>query len=215
MASQIMEIIIFSVQPIIISEGQSLLANDKWNNALSTLTQQNGVRTAYWGQTIEAQDKVYLFIDWISKQHCVDFKQSTAFATLQTNIDNITPGTPQSIYVPIAPHMYPRIFHDGVIEIAIFSSYNSSFIDTFARFSSIIVDTQGCTGIAKDIATNEILVDIEETGGSEELYVALIGWLDVATHRIAMETDAFKQNVPLIEECSRVITVYHIKIVMV
>lgn len=62
MASQIMEIIIFSVQPIIINEAQSLLTNSKWNDALSTLTQQNGARTAYWGQTIESQEKVYLLI---------------------------------------------------------------------------------------------------------------------------------------------------------
>lgn len=153
--------------------------------------------------------------DWISTQHCVNFKQSTAFITFQTNLDLIILGAPRSIYVPIAPHMYPRIFHDGVIEIAIFSSYNSSFIDTFAKFSSIIKDAQGCTGIAKDTATNEILGEIGETGGSEQLYVALIGWLDVATHLIAMETKAFKENVPLIEECFQAITVCHIKKVIV
>lgn len=62
MASQSMEILIFDVQPSIINETQSLLANKKWKDALSTLTQQNGIRTAYWGQTIESQDKVYLLI---------------------------------------------------------------------------------------------------------------------------------------------------------
>jgi hypothetical protein len=62
MAPQTMEIIFFTLQPSTIDEGQSLLANTSWNNALSTLTQQSGVRTAYWGQTNESQDKVYLLI---------------------------------------------------------------------------------------------------------------------------------------------------------
>ncbi|KAL7941908.1 hypothetical protein V8C42DRAFT_360595 [Trichoderma barbatum] len=213
MASQIMEIIIFDVQPIIMIEVQSLLTNAKWNNALSTLTQQNGMRTAYWGQTIESQDKVYLLIDWISTQHCVKFKQSTAFTTFRTNLDVIILGAPRSIYVPIAPQMYPPIFHDGLTEIAIFSSYNSSFVDTFDRFSYVIKASYGCTGIAKDIASNEILEAVGETG--EHLYVAMIGWLDLATHRIAMDSKAFKEHVPSVEGCVQVITVFHVKMAMV
>lgn len=62
MASQSMEIFMFDVQPRIIKETQSLLTNSEWNDALSTLKQQDGVRTAYWGQTVESQDKVYLLI---------------------------------------------------------------------------------------------------------------------------------------------------------
>lgn len=62
MASQITEIIIFNMQPIVINEANSLLAHGKWNDTLSTLTQQDGVRTVYWGQTIESQGKVYLLL---------------------------------------------------------------------------------------------------------------------------------------------------------
>lgn len=62
MASQIMEIIIFDVQPIITNEAHLLFTNSEWNDTLSTLTQQNGVRAVHWGQTIESQDKVYLLI---------------------------------------------------------------------------------------------------------------------------------------------------------
>ncbi|KAM0262601.1 hypothetical protein ACHAQJ_001646 [Trichoderma viride] len=62
MASQVMEIVVFNVQPIVMHEAPSLFADSRWNDALSTLTQQNGVRMAYWGQTIESQDKVYLLI---------------------------------------------------------------------------------------------------------------------------------------------------------
>lgn len=118
------------------------------------------------------------------------------------------------LYVPIAPQMYPQIFDNVLTEIAIFSSYNSSFIDTFDSFSSVIKKSQGCTGVAKDIATNEIPGDVIE-GGSEQLYVAMIGWLDLATHRTAMDSVAFKENVPSVEACVQVITVYHIKLVTV
>lgn len=52
----------FDVQPRIIKETQSLLTNSEWNDALSILKQQDGVRTVYWGQTVESQDKVYLLI---------------------------------------------------------------------------------------------------------------------------------------------------------
>lgn len=52
----------FDVQPKVIKETQSLLTNSEWDDALSTLKEQDGVRTAYWGQTIESQDKVYLLI---------------------------------------------------------------------------------------------------------------------------------------------------------
>lgn len=110
--------------------------------------------------------------------------------------------------------MYPQIFDNVLTEIAIFSSYNSDFIDTFDSFSSVIKRTHGCTGVAKDIATNDILGDVGE-GGSEKLYVAMIGWLDLATHCEAMESEVFKENVPSVEACVQVITVYHIKIVTV
>jgi hypothetical protein len=118
------------------------------------------------------------------------------------------------IYVPIVPQMYPQIFNNALTEIAIFSSYNSSFIDTFDTFSSVIKKAQGCTGVAKDIGTNEIAGDVRE-GGGEKLYVAMIGWLDLATHRTAMESVAFKENVPSVEACFKVITVYHVKLVTV
>lgn len=154
-------------------------------------------------------------VDWISTQHCVKFKQSTAFTAFRTNLDLIILGAPRSIYVPIAQQMYPQIFHNVLTEIAIFSSYNSNFIDTFDNFSAVIKKTQGCTGIAKDIATNEISGDVGEAGGGERLYVAMIGWLDLATHRIAMKSEAFKENVPSVEACVQVITVYHIKMVIV
>lgn len=116
------------------------------------------------------------------------------------------------IYVPIAPQMYPQIFNNVLTEIAIFSSYNASFIDTFDNFSSVIKKAQGCTGVAKDIGINEIPGDVRE-GESEKLYVALIGWLDLATHRTAMESVAFKDNVPSVEACVQLITVYHVKLV--
>lgn len=153
--------------------------------------------------------------DWISTQHCVRFKQSTAFTAFQTNLDLIIFGAPKSIYVSIAPQMYPEIFHNALTEIAIFSSYNSSFIDTFGSFSSVIKKTQGCTGITTDIATNKVSGVVGETDGGEKLYVAMIGWLDLATHRIAMESDAFKENVPSVEACVQGVTVYHVKMVMV
>ncbi|UKZ64022.1 uncharacterized protein TrAtP1_005244 [Trichoderma atroviride] len=214
MASQIMEIIIFDVQPIITINPHSLLTNSVWNDTLPTLKQQNGVRAVHWGQTIESQNKVYLLIDWIATQHCVKFEQSTGFAAFQMNLDLIALGAPRMLYAPIAPQMYPQIFNNVLTEIAIFSSYNSSFIDTFDGFSSVIKRSQGCTGVAKDIATNEIPGDVGE-GGSEKLYVAMIGWLDLATHRTAMDSVAFKENVPSVEACVQVITVYHIKLVTV
>lgn len=62
MASQIMEIVIFDVQPMFTNETHPLLTNSKWNDVLSALPQQDGVRTVCWGQTIESQDKVYLLI---------------------------------------------------------------------------------------------------------------------------------------------------------
>ncbi|KAL6693503.1 hypothetical protein J3F84DRAFT_401396 [Trichoderma pleuroticola] len=215
MASQNMEIIMFDVQPSIMKETQSLLTNRKWNNALSTLTQQDGVRTAYWGQTIESQGKVYLLIDWISTQHCIKFKQSTVFNSFLTNLDPIILGSPRSIHVPIAPQMHLPIFHDGLTEIAIFSSYNSSFIETFDNFSSIIKSSPGCTGIVKDIARNEISREVDEIGGSEQLYVAMIGWVDLGVHRIAMESKGFKETVPSVEACVQGIMVYHVKMIMV
>ncbi|KAL7952358.1 hypothetical protein V8C34DRAFT_323640 [Trichoderma compactum] len=213
MASQSMEILMFDVQPSIINETQSLLANKKWKDALSTLTQQDGVRTAYWGQTIESQDKVYLLIDWISVQHCIKFQQSTAFNTFLMNLNPIILGSPRSIHVPIAPQMHLPIFHDGLTEIAIFSSYNSSFIETFDKFSSVIKNSPGCTGIVKDIARNEISGEVDEIRGSEQLYVAMIGWLDLETHRMAMESKGFKESVPSVEACVQEIVVYHIKMV--
>ncbi|KAL7930659.1 hypothetical protein V8C35DRAFT_311892 [Trichoderma chlorosporum] len=215
MANQITEIIIFDTQPSIINEAQSLLANGKWNDVLSTLTQQTGVRTVYWGQTVESPIKVYLLIDWISSQHYARFKQSTAFTAFQTNLDLITSSSARSIYVPIAPLMHPRIFQDGVTEIAIFSSYSSSFIDTFDSFSTVIEASHGCTGIVKDIATSEISQKAGEAGESEQLYVAMIGWLDLGTHEAAMESEGFKKHVPYIEACVKEITVYHVNMVMV
>jgi hypothetical protein len=153
--------------------------------------------------------------DWISTQHCLKFEQSAMFTSFRTNLDLISLSAPRSIYVPIAPHAYSQIFQDGVTEVAIFSSYTSSFEDIFDSFSSIIKNSQGCTGVAKNIATNEISVEVGASRRNEQLYVALIGWLDIATHRIAMESKAFKDNVPLIESSVQEITVYHIKLVMV
>ncbi|KAK0756295.1 hypothetical protein N5P37_011210 [Trichoderma harzianum] len=215
MASQSMEIIMFDVQPKVIKETQSLLTNSEWDDALSTLKKQDGVRTAYWGQTIESQDKVYLLIDWISAQQCIKFKQSQSFKSFLTNLDLIILGSPRSIHVPIAPQMCLPIFRDGLTEIAIFSSYNSSFIETFDNFSSIIKNSPGCTGIMKDIARSEISGEMGEIEGSEQLYVAMIGWLDLEAHRIAMESKGFKDNVPSVEACVQEIIVYHIKMIMV
>ncbi|QYT03500.1 hypothetical protein H0G86_010450 [Trichoderma simmonsii] len=215
MASQSMEIFMFDVQPRIIKETQSLLTNSEWNDALSTLKQQDGVRTAYWGQTVESQDKVYLLIDWISAQHCVKFKQSQSFKSFLANLYLIILGNVRSIYVPIDPQMCLPIFHDGLTEIAIFSSYNSSFIETFDSFSSVIESSPGCTGIVKDIARSEISREVGGNGGSERLYVAMIGWLNLGAHRIAMESKGFKDNVPSVEACVQDIIVYHVKMIMV
>jgi hypothetical protein len=153
--------------------------------------------------------------DWISTQHCLKFMQSAQFTTFRTNLDFIVSGAPRSLYVPIASHKHPQIFHAGATEIAIFSSYAATFIDKFANFSFIIECAQGCTGIVKAIATNEMSDGGKEIGRSEQFYVAIIGWLDVEAHRTAMETKSFEENVPLIEDCVQDITVYHVKLVMV
>lgn len=66
----------------------------------------------------------------------------------------------------------------------------------------------------KDIARSEISREVGGIGGSEQLYVAMIGWLDLGAHRIAMGSKGFKDNVPSVEACVQEIVVYHIKMII-
>jgi len=84
-----------------------------------------------------------------------------------------------------------------------------------AAFSSTIEHADGCTGIARAFATNGVKDGENEHNGTEDLYIAVIGWTDLGAHQRAMETKAFTENVPLIEDSAKDITMYHVKLEIV
>ncbi|KAH6975198.1 hypothetical protein BKA56DRAFT_618715 [Ilyonectria sp. MPI-CAGE-AT-0026] len=181
-------------------------------NALDTVMKQPGAQRVYTGLEIEDPSRLWLFLDWESVDHHLDYRKSELHGPV---IESLKPhcdfGKSINKHVAVNPFPTEDVLdktRSPVTEVLL-AYFPSDYSDDSRAVAKRRLEEFAGRGLKNSpdwrgisygwSVENDVPVRGDESN-SGALLVAFIGWPSLEAHQKFRETEAFKDNIGLLRE---------------
>ncbi|CAO2656060.1 Nn.00g048630.m01.CDS01 [Neocucurbitaria sp. VM-36] len=193
-------------------------AKTAWNEVLTTLAKQPGLKALFWGRQVENKDVLQLVIDWDSIDAHKTFMSSPAYQPFLELMDKHILSAPPSLFhvkFPADPsHLTPLSAPVTECISAYFDpsqseeEYDASFA-TFRTKAEEITNIEA-VGLAGGWSEEKHQHEGLGEGVEGKLFAAFVGWPTVEAHLEFRKTEAFEKIREYLRTGVKGIKVWHV-----